>query len=252
MKNALRRSVVSIFALSLLLLSGLVAAQAMGFSTTRVVVKPGATGQFERFISNFKAAAEEVDWPNGWNASQVAIGNTNQYLFVAPFSSHSQLSTPVAALLAQAHSPDEVAEIVQDLRESTESLVTGTYYPRADLSHPPAQPLQNQEVIMTIQVNAKPGMEMPFEEWIHRVVDASGDNVTWSGFVKGFGEGPGYVFRIPMTWDMLDQTSPSPAQRVMSAYGPIAGNAIVGMGAEATESRQNQILVPRPDLSYSP
>lgn len=248
------QTIASVICTGLLLISASVFAQnqPMGFITTRVDVKPGANGQFENFIMQFKAAAEETNWPSAWNASQVAVGTTNQYLFISPFNSHQELATPVTAVLARAHSSDEVAEIVVGLRESVANMVTGTYYQRDDMSHPPASPVQNQEVVLSIQVNATPGRELAFEEWLHRVVDASADNITWMAFNKGFGDGPDYVFRIPQTWADLDGPASSPQQRVLNAFGPIAGNAIVNMGANATASRTYQLHVPRPDLSYSP
>lgn len=248
--SKIKNSFLSLACIALLFLSGTASAQ-LGFSTTRVEVKPGANIQFENFIMQFKAAAEEINWPYGWNASQVAVGNTNQYLFVAPFDSHEQLSTPVTAVLGQAHSPSEVAEILQDLRDSTSSLVTGTYYARDDLSNPPSSPPANQELILTVQVNAKAGMQMQFEEWVKRVVDGS-EGVTWNAFAKGFGVGPGYVFRSGLTWAALDQPAPSPQQRVMDAFGPVAGNAIINLGAASMESNITQLLRQRPDLSYSP
>ncbi len=241
----------TIFACGLLTLSSIASAQ-LGFTVTRVEVEPGAAGQFETFIRNFKAAAEEANWPSGWTASQVAVGNTNQYVFVSPFQSHSQLATPVTALLTQVHSPDEVVEVVQDLRDSVRTLVTGTYYAREDLSNPPAQAISNPEVIVSIAVDIEPGKNLEFEEWIQRVVGASDVNY-WNTFTKGYGEGPNYVFRSPMaSWSDLDQAPVSPQQRVMDQYGPLAGSSILARGQGATASATYSLIVDRPELSYSP
>lgn len=248
--NKKKTSFVSLACIALLFLSGTASAQ-LGFSVTNVEVKPGAAPQFENFILQFKEAAEDIDWPTAWTASVVAVGNTNQYQFVSAFESHSQLATPVSVVLGQARSQSEAAEILQGLRDSTVSLTTATFYPRPDLSNPPDQPIANPEVIVSIGVEAKPGTQLEFEEWIRRVVDASGD-ITWNTFVKGYGEGPNYVFRSPSTWADLDQAPTSPQQRVMEQYGPIAGSSIVDRGSASTSSANYSLIVNRPDLSYSP
>lgn len=235
---------------TLFFLVGTASAQ-LGFSVTNVEVKPGAAPQFENFIMEFKAAAEDSDWPTAWTASQTAVGNTNSYQFVAAFESHSELSTPVAVVLGQARSPEDAARILQGLRDSAVSLTTATYYPRSDLSNPPAQALTNPEVIVSIGVNANAGAQLDFEEWIRRVVDSSGPT-TWNTFVKGYGEGPNYVFRSPTSWAALDQQPSSPQQRVIEQYGPIAGNTIIDIGAASTASANYSLVVNRPDLSYSP
>ncbi|MDA0927134.1 MAG: hypothetical protein O2861_03535 [Proteobacteria bacterium] len=227
------------------------AQQPLGYVVTQVEVEPGAAGQFETFVRNYKAAAEAIDWPTAWTASQIAVGNTNSYTFVSAFTSHSQLSVPSAALLSQAHSADEVVEIVQDLRESVKSLVTGTYYLREDLSNPFPQAMSNPEVFVTIGVNIEPGTNLDFEYWIQRVADASDSNF-WNGLVKGYGEGFNYVFRTPTSWAALDQAPTSPQQRVLDQYGPIAGTAITDLAAGSAVEAVYNLVVNRPELSYTP
>lgn len=227
------------------------AQQPLGYVVTQVEVEPGAAGQFETFIRNYKSAAEAIDWPTGWTASQVAVGNTSSYTFVSPFTSHSELSVPAAALLSQAHPADEVAEIVQDLRESVKSLVTGTYYFREDLSNPLPQAMNNPEVFLAIGVNIEPGTNLDFEYWIQRVADASDSNF-WNGLIKGYGEGFNYVFRTPTTWAALDQALTPPQQRVHDQYGRIAGTAITDLAAGSVVEAVYNLAVNRPELSYTP
>jgi len=237
---------------SLLILSSpSFAQQPLGYNVTRVEIRPGTNLQFERFITRFKQGAERINWPTPWTAEQVAVGNTLTYMFIAPFNSFSQLSTPATAVLGQAYTPAEAEEILNDLTASAVSLTTGTYHPRADLSHPRMSPVPNQEVVTAIQVSVKPVAQLDFENWVHKVVEGSG-GVYWNGLVKSYGEGPDYVFRSPGTWAQLDQPVVSPQQRVLTEFGGAEGARIIEQAMAATESAGYSLSVSRPDLSYTP
>jgi len=237
---------------SALTLPGISSAQEpLGFSVLSVEIKPGTNQQFEAFIRKFKEGAENTNAANGWATSQTAVGNTSLYSFVSPFNSFEELSTPVTALLGQAFTPFEAAEMLESFSEVVISSTSGTYHAAANISKPAAEAIPNPEVISSIAVNINPGMQIQFEAWVEKVVEAS-DGPTWNAFSKSFGEGPDYVFRTPGNWALFDNGASSAQQRVLDEFGSREGQIIVDSGNAATQSRSNSLLTNRPDLSYTP
>jgi len=216
-----------------------------------VIVKPGAGAKFEEFIGKYKEAAEKINAPYYWLASQAAVGGGDSYDIVLQFSSWKAFDNP-RDVLKDAFGANEAKRLWSLLEDSAVSTTTAAYTANPELSRPAPQSNQAEVAVLLIHLTVRPGMDMQFYEYAKKVkeaTDATAPNLYWTMLMPDIGAS-GPLVAIPISsWSDLDTSGKPIPQRLTEHLGAAEGFRVQAMGQAAVESLTTKVHRVRMDLA---
>ncbi len=252
-KNFLIGSVLSLFAMSASAQEAPAAdpGPPMGISLLTVNLNPGGAAAFTQFMTKWVEAANKINYAGHWSATARAAGGPDNIGFARPFWSFAELGDQTAPLV-EAFGQDEAMKLGKSISGSVASTQTEIYIMRPDLSRP-APPSKDPVVAMLVlQIDIKPGMQVAYENYVKKIVEASNktNQANWIGLSGGPGSAHDYIVGIPYTsWAAMDTQPMSILKRLTTAFGEAEGQKISAAGAAAIENINTVLRRSRPDIS---
>jgi hypothetical protein len=226
-------------------------------SVLTVEVKPGTNGQFEEFVTKFRDAAEETNSSLRWRAVSAESGS-DAYVFTRPFGSFAALED-AGPDLTEVYGAEEAQRLLGLLAASAASMSTTIYADRPDLSRPWPALEGTPAAVLYIDLNVRVGMEAAFEDYVHKVVeatDATAPEAFWLMRQRVFGPGTANgAYRVAVVfpeWSDLDaQEKPIP-QRMREHFGAEEGDRLEATVPEFLVNIRETLHRVRTDLAREP
>ena len=221
-----------------------------------VDVRPGMNGQFVEFMTAFKEAADEIDYPMYWLTSQSAVGGTNNYTFHRYLpTGWNELEVSPGGVLGQVHNDREVERLLGLYNASAAHASSAGYNDRPDLSREGPEPTV-VDAVTYIDVTVHQGMNQQFEEYVRQIItatDAVAPDIHWT--MRSPSHGADNAYRVVIAyedWADIDAPGTPVPQRLIDHFGAARGAKIWAEGQEAIERIDTSLRRTHPDLTRWP
>ena len=249
------RTATVVVGLIVLLLAVPAGAQDSQGTVTRYYLTTVKAGHDLKWEQAFKA---HVDWHRqqndtwAWDTYMLVTGERlGQYITISGDHAWADFDAPSVS------EQKDAADVISKLGPHVESLSSGFWTERTELSRPPEDPLPSP-LIQIVKYRIKPGKNPVFVRAVELFGEAN-DKTNWTGryfwFVEyGAGAAARTFWRIVAkpNWASMQPVLASSFQAMAKTYGDEGLQSWIDSFGESVESVKSELWQHRPDLSYVP